>query len=55
MQFAPIIQTDFTSHLGGEVEVAAKRVIKYALIDKYGATGKFFSEESNPETGEVGW
>lgn len=48
-------KTDFTSHNGGEVELAAKRIIKYALIDKNGPTGKFFSEESNPQTGEIPW
>lgn len=48
-------KTDFTNYQGGEVDVAAKRVIKYALIDQNGPTGKFFSEESNPETGEIPW
>jgi len=48
-------KTDFTKHNGGEVEVAAKRIIKYALIDQNGPTGKFFSEESNPQTGEIAW
>ena len=48
-------KTDFTFHQGGEVETAGKRIVKYALIDKNGPTGKFFSEESNPETGEIGW
>ena len=48
-------KTDFTNHIGGEVEDAAKRIIKYALIDQDGPTGKFFSEESNPETGEIAW
>ena len=47
--------TDFTGHNGGEVEVAGKRIAKYALIDQDGPTGKFFSEETNPETGEIGW
>lgn len=47
--------TDFTGHSGGEVEEAAKRIVKYALIDQNGPTGKFFSEETNPETGEVPW
>jgi len=37
------------------VEDAAARVIKYAIIDTNGATGKFFSEETNPETGEIPW
>lgn len=48
-------KTDFTNNNGGEVTEAAKRIIKYALIDKNGPTGKFFSEETNPETGEIPW
>jgi len=49
-------KTDFNGHRGtGTLEVAGKRIIKYALIDKDGPTGKFFSEENNPETGEVPW
>jgi len=49
-------KTDFNGHRGqGSVEVAGERIIKYALIDKDGPTGKFFSEENNPETGEVPW
>lgn len=48
-------KTDFTNHNGGDVEEAAKRIIKYALIGQNGPTGKFFSEETNPETGEVPW
>src|SRR5690606_37977031 len=48
-------KTDFTGHQGGEVEEAGKRVAKYALIDENGPTGKFFSEETNPETGEIPW
>lgn len=48
-------KTDFTGYNGGEVEDAAARVAKYALIDENGPSGKFFSEETNPETGEVGW
>ncbi len=49
-------KTDFNSHRGtGSIEVAGKRIVKYALIDKDGPTGKFFSEENNPETGEVPW
>jgi NAD(P)-dependent dehydrogenase (short-subunit alcohol dehydrogenase family) len=49
-------KTDFNGHRGpGSVEVAGKRIVKYALIDKDGPTGKFFSEENNPETGEVPW
>ncbi|WP_027388696.1 SDR family NAD(P)-dependent oxidoreductase [Chryseobacterium gregarium] len=48
-------KTDFTNHNGGEVQEAGKRIVKYALTDQDGPTGKFFSEESNPETGEIPW
>jgi NAD(P)-dependent dehydrogenase (short-subunit alcohol dehydrogenase family) len=49
-------KTDFNHHQGtGTVEDAAARVVKYALIDKNGPTGKYFSEETNPETGEIPW
>lgn len=49
-------KTDFNGHRGpGNVEVAGMRIVKYALIDKDGPTGKFFSEENNPETGEIPW
>ncbi len=49
-------KTDFNGHRGpGTVEVAAKRIVKYALIDQNGPTGKFFSEENNVETGEIAW
>lgn len=47
--------TDFTGQAGGDVQVAAQRIIKYVLIDQNGPTGKFFSEESNPQTGEIPW
>ncbi|MGN6645005.1 MAG: SDR family oxidoreductase [Cytophaga sp.] len=49
-------KTDFNGHRGpGSVDVAAKRIVKYALIGNDGPTGKFFSEENNPETGEIAW
>lgn len=48
-------KTDFTGYNGGEVEEAGKRIVKYALLNKDGVTGKFISEESNPETGEIAW
>ncbi|MCZ4243870.1 SDR family oxidoreductase [Pedobacter punctiformis] len=49
-------KTDFNGHRGtGSIEDAGKRIVKYALIDKDGPTGKFFSEENNPETGEIPW
>ena len=48
--------TDFNRHLGpGTVKDAGTRIVKYALIDNDGPTGKFFSEENNPETGEIPW
>ena len=49
-------KTDFNNHRGtGTVEEAGARVVKYAIIDKDGPTGKYFSEEHNPETGEIPW
>lgn len=47
--------TDFTFNNGGPVNVAARRIVKYALIDQDGPTGKFFSEETNPDTGQIRW
>lgn len=47
--------TDFTFGNGGEVEIAGNRIVKYALIGQDGPTGKFFSEETNPETGGIPW
>lgn len=49
-------KTDFNGHRGpGSVGDAGKRIVKYALIDNNGPTGKFFSEENNPKTGEIPW
>jgi NAD(P)-dependent dehydrogenase (short-subunit alcohol dehydrogenase family) len=49
-------KTDFNGHRGhGKVEDAGARILMYALIDKDGPTGKFFSEENNPKTGEIPW
>lgn len=49
-------KTDFNGHRGpGTVEDAGKRIVKYALIDNEGPTGKFFSEENNPDTGAIPW
>jgi len=48
-------KTDFTGYNGGEVEEAGKRIVKYALLDKDGVTGKFISEETNPATGVIPW
>lgn len=50
------IKTDFNNHRGtGTVEEAGTRIMKYVLIDNDGPTGKFFSEEYNPATGEIPW
>jgi NAD(P)-dependent dehydrogenase (short-subunit alcohol dehydrogenase family) len=50
-----LTKTDLTFFNGGEVSIAANRIIKYALTDQNGPTGKFFSEETNPATGEITW
>lgn len=48
--------TDFTGKNGGSIEVAAHRIVKYALIGQEGPTGKLFCEETNPDgTGEIPW
>lgn len=49
-------QTDFTGYQGTSTpEEAAKRIIKYALIDQDGPTGNFFSEEYFPEPANCPW
>lgn len=49
-------KTDFNNNRGtGSVEDAGKRIVKFAVIDQNGPTGKFFCEETNPETGEIPW
>ncbi len=48
--------TDFNHHSGpGTVEDAARRVVKSAMIDAGGPTGKFFSDDNAPETGISPW
>jgi NAD(P)-dependent dehydrogenase (short-subunit alcohol dehydrogenase family) len=50
------VATDFNNHRGtGRVEEAGIRIAKYALIGEEGPTGKYISEEHNPETGEIPW
>ncbi|GAB3563742.1 SDR family oxidoreductase [Spirosoma luteolum] len=50
------IDTDFNNHRGtGTVDEAARRIIRYARIGPDGPTGRFFSEEYNPATGEIPW
>lgn len=49
-------KTDFNNHRGtGTVEEAGTRITKYAMIGQDGPTGKFVSEEFNPESGNVPW
>lgn len=50
------VATDFNGHRGtGTAEQGGARIAKYAMIGKDGPTGKFISEEYNPETGETPW
>jgi NAD(P)-dependent dehydrogenase (short-subunit alcohol dehydrogenase family) len=50
------VATDFNNHRGtGTVQEGGARIAKYAMIDDDGPTGKFISEEHNPETGECLW
>ncbi|KAA6432669.1 SDR family oxidoreductase [Dyadobacter flavalbus] len=49
-------KTDFTGQQGtSTAEEAAQRIVKYALIDENGPTGKFFSEEYFPEPANCPW
>jgi len=48
--------TDFNNHSGpGTVPDAASRVVKAAMLDQDGPTGKFFSDDNVPETGISPW
>jgi NAD(P)-dependent dehydrogenase (short-subunit alcohol dehydrogenase family) len=48
-------KTDFNNNQGfGTVEDAAARIVKYALIDKDGPSGKYFAEQVFPD-GECPW
>ena len=48
--------TDFNQHRGtGTIEDAAARLVKYATIGTDGPTGRFFSDDNNPKTGESPW
>ena len=50
------VATDFNNHRGtGTVQEGGARIAKYAMIDDDGPTGKFISEEHNPETGYCPW
>ena len=49
-------KTDFTGHQGTSTATeAARRIVKYVLIDKDGPTGKFISEEYFPEPASCPW
>jgi NAD(P)-dependent dehydrogenase (short-subunit alcohol dehydrogenase family) len=48
--------TDFNRHSGPRnVADAAKDIVKFATLDENGPTGKFFSIDNNPETGDSPW
>ena len=48
--------TDFNHHSGPRnVADAAKDIVKFAILDENGPTGKFFSLDNNPETGYSPW
>lgn len=48
--------TDFNHHSGtGTVEEAGARLVRCATADADSPTGKFFSDDNNPETGESSW
>jgi NAD(P)-dependent dehydrogenase (short-subunit alcohol dehydrogenase family) len=48
--------TDFNNHRGArDTKQAGTRIARYALIGEDGPTGKYISEEQNPETGEIPW
>lgn len=50
------VATDFNNHRGtGTVEEAGARIARYAMIGADGPTGRFISEEYNPETGAIPW
>ncbi|QNL48753.1 SDR family oxidoreductase [Olivibacter sp. SDN3] len=50
------VATDFNGHRGtGTVQEGGIRIAKYAMIGENEPTGKFISEEYNPETGETPW
>jgi NAD(P)-dependent dehydrogenase (short-subunit alcohol dehydrogenase family) len=48
--------TDFNQHRGPRhVNDAAADVVKYAMLDANGPSGKYYSIDNNPETGESPW
>ncbi|WP_343632734.1 SDR family oxidoreductase [Fluviicola sp.] len=52
----PSTATDFNHHLGtSSVEVGAEHILRYAIMDNDGPTGRFFCLDNNPESGEIPW
>ncbi|GEN76904.1 SDR family oxidoreductase [Chryseobacterium hagamense] len=50
------VATDFNNHRGtGTAAQGGERIARYAMIGEEGPTGKFISEEYNPENGETPW
>jgi NAD(P)-dependent dehydrogenase (short-subunit alcohol dehydrogenase family) len=48
--------TDFNNYRGtGSVTDAARIIVKYATLDADGPTGKYFSDDNDPITGESPW
>jgi len=48
--------TDFNNHMGPkDVPTAARDIVKYAVLDETGPTGRFISYDNNPDSGESPW
>jgi NAD(P)-dependent dehydrogenase (short-subunit alcohol dehydrogenase family) len=48
--------SDFNNHRGtNEIPTAAGYIVKYAILDETGPSGKFISYDNNPESGESPW
>jgi NAD(P)-dependent dehydrogenase (short-subunit alcohol dehydrogenase family) len=48
--------TDFNNYRGtNDIPTAASYIVKYAILDETGPTGKFISFDNNPVTGESPW
>ena len=48
--------TDFNNHTGTlHVTEAARQIIQYAILEKEGPRGKFFSRDNDSESGESKW
>ena len=50
------VATDMNNYMGTDpVELAAARVLKVAMMDADGPTGRFFSDDTDPEAGICPW